>query len=615
MLAVVLLPQVHAALRGDDTWISALVAHPDLGLSSYLGDSLRDARDQLQGGRLMPLAAFSGSAMTLAEVHSVPLYRALLLALTLLDAALLFVLLRRLGASRSQAALTLVGFAAFLQFRRYHDASLGYVGATQLVFALELLSLIAFHGYLRTGERRSLLWAILALLAALGLYEVAYPLVVLQLLLALSERRGRAALRASAPFLALGIGAVALTYALRLTSTTVPTGYTVSSGGNFPWTALRSYAIQQVPPLPTSAILFDPSLFGSHPTPAEWVGAGWRAVLLGGVSGGLLARLTSADAPRPPYARLAALGAGLWLLPVMLLALAGKYQTELGPSRGYLPVLIQVFGVAIVVGIAAVAVGQAAARRSGLARWMSVAVFAGLMTITAGVTWYANIRVIALERTTIETRNLGERAMAAGVLDGVPPRSTVLFDGRDLVWPMGQLVENPKGLDAWVRLHAGRLEDARQEGSSLQPVGFACGADGSFPPSDCSPAARQVAYVRIRAGAGGGTVIVSETMSAGAKDPAQRPAQMVWVYAQGRRAGRPPTLVGTRPDGRPWTSRALRWRTARRGGDWTIFTAPVAPRGAPAIRSLDDPQGLVDFNQPVAPDAQVRIYGARDALP
>src|SRR5205823_4526076 len=139
------------------------------------------------------------------------------------------------GLPRPAALLAVVVMAGTIQLRSFHDPVLGYWGTTQLVLALTLASLLFLLRGLRGGERRHLIWSFLLFLPCPLLYEGAYPLVLLHLAVALGERRGRGAIRAAAPFLALGAFFVALSLYLRATATAVVPGYEV---GSSVWAAL-----------------------------------------------------------------------------------------------------------------------------------------------------------------------------------------------------------------------------------------------------------------------------------------------------------------------------------------------------------------------------------------
>jgi hypothetical protein len=615
VLAVVVLPAVHASLRGDDGWNSekqGLLELKGTSLARLIWGYIRDF--VATQGRPQPLGVAQGElTIWLFDDHPAA-YRLCLIALTVLCASLLYRLARRLGLGAASALLVLVLLAGAIQFRQSHDPMLGYYGTTQVVLALLLGSLLAFDRYLREGGSRALWLGVALFLLCPLLYESAYPLAGVHLALALMHRRGRAAIRAARPFLAIGAGFLLLSFVLRKLAPEVSAGYQVSFK---PLSILRSYAVQLLPPIPTSSVTLDPAPQLARPTKPELVGAAWRGLAVLALVAGCLLQLARERGERLPSGavvrRVLVVGAALWLTAPVLIATAVKYQQTLTPGRGYLPVLIQVFGYALVATGALLAALRAAGTRSVAALRLTVIGAACLLGFGAGVVGYANLRVVALEQPAKHTRELLEQAAADGVFAAVPERSTLLFGVRDMNWPGSwRFGESP--LESMLIDHTGRRFDGR---IVLPAATFGCRDGGGFPPPDCAPVASQAAWVHVRARRGGGIVIVARMRAGVGAGVLGAPARELWVYvadASARTPG-PARLIGSSAAG-PWSSDGLRWQPARAGRHWAIYRASVPADARATASSLDDSRAdAVDFSRPPAAPELARKFGTKGLLP
>jgi hypothetical protein len=615
LLAVVLLPAVHASLRGDDGWNSEKQGLLELKDTSLVGLIWGYVKDFVgTQGRPQPLGVIQGeTTIWLFDDHLV-LYRLCLIALTVLGAWLLYRLARRLGLGSASALLVLVLLAGAIQFRQSHDPMLGYYGTTQVVLVLLLGSLLAFDRYLQEGGAR-LLWMSIALFVLCPLlYESAYPLAGVHLALALMRRHGRAAVRAALPFLAVGVGFLLLSFVLRKLAPEVSAGYEVSFR---PWSTLRSYVVQLLPPLPTSSVALDPAPQLADPTKPELAGAAWRGLAVLVLVAGCLLQLARDRGARLPseatVRRVLVAGAALWLTAPALIATALKYQETLTPGRGYLPVLIQVFGYALVACATLLVLLRAAVGRSVAAVRFTVAAAACLFGFGAGVVGYANLRVVALEQPAKHTRELLERAATNGTFGGLPERSTLLFGFRDMNWPGGwRFGESP--LESMLLDHTGRRFDGR---IVLPAPSVECPDHGLFPPPDCAPLGSHQAWVHVRARRGGGIVIVARMRAGAAADAGGAPARELWVYVADASADtpRPARLIGSSPAG-PWASGDLRWRRDRAGRHWAIYRASVPAGSRPTAASLDDARAdAVDFSVRLPAPEVARKFGTQGLLP
>lgn len=616
LLALFLLPALHAGYRGDDAFSSE-----QNGLGEFVGRSLPEqlwALTELfwRSGRPQVLATYQGFTVAWFLGDDPVLFHAYLIFTTLITAGLLFVLVRRLGVSVAGSLLVLVLLAGAIQFRSYHDAQLGYWGTIQILLSLTLGSLIFYLSWLREGGRRRFLIAALLFLPVPLLYEGSYTLVALYLGLALHERRGWAAWRASALFLAYGFFFVILSLYLRSIATGAAENY--QPGGGPAW-ILRTYVIQLFPPLPGSNLIFgDFSPFiptGNQPTKAELLGGLWRGALVFAVVLALSLRMVWDHGARLVSRRavggIAITGALLWLAPVLIVSVSPKYQIELSPGKGHLPLFIQVFGWSLVAAAVLFTALRGALRRSFAAAVFTALAGAGLLGAGAGVVGYNNMRVVALEQPIIETRALLEHASADGAFSTLPDGASIIMSPRDMGWPTGNWTQVPESLEAMLVDKTHRRYDGRIPPDDKP---FDCPVTTINPPRECEPLDSRAAWVRVRAHRGGGTVSVASLPSGAHRNWAAEPARTLRVYARGDAVAPAPALTGVTSAGNPWTSTGLKWRRVAGGDDWSIREATIT--GTPPIAtSVDDSRGAFDFTNFGTPGGIVRIYGTKRLLP
>jgi hypothetical protein len=305
-------------------------------------------------------------------------------------------------------------------------------------------------------------------------------------------------------------------------------------------------------------------------------------------------------------------GAFLWLSPVATLALAPKYQGELSPGIGYLPVLIQSFGWALVAAAALLAAIRMARARSVLAGRLTVLGGAALLGLGAGVTGYGNVRVVALEVPKAEAADLFQTAPARGLLRAFEPGSTVLIPETDLGSPVIEWRAGNMTLEAMLLDETGRLYDAR----IMPPFDdrYNCEPAGGLVPSDCEPVRPSAGWMRIGVGRDVASVVMSRIAGTGSRSPAGAPARWLYVYVEGDGTPEPPLLAGIRRDGTPWRSDGVAWQPVRRGDGWAIYQAP-GPPDAVAADTIRDAGATVDFTADLTSAERVRILGTKRVLP
>jgi hypothetical protein len=610
-----LLPALHAPFFSDDVTASNVTGYRKLSGKSFLGFGAEQVWNfVVHSGRPQIFSNFPGyPVFTLLGEHPAA-YHAYILGVTALDGVLIYGLLRRLRAPAAAAALAIVLAAAWMQFRIYHDSMISFSGLVQTVLALVAGSLWCFTRWLDEGRRRDLVLAVALFFVACGIYEVAYPLCLAHVTLALAQRRGRAALRAAVPFVGVAMLFGIATLALRHVADSVATGYTVGAGG--PWTILRTYAVQLISPLPAMSIVADPSITGD-PDTGELFASVWRGLAVAAA----VAAFGSALPRRPVrWAPIVAVGAGFYLGPPVLLSFAGKYQVELNTSTAYLPVLMQVFGLAILATAAFGALLQLAAGRS---RAMVAGVIAGaaaFAALSAGVTAFNNIRVIGIIQPDRAARQLVDAAAGRGAFDALPAGTSVFFSDHDLLWEGPTPFEGYLYAELMLAEKTGRAYDARMlpaVGATFAPGSCARLANPIQQQPICAPPAKRAAWARVRLRPDGGTVIVAPLANpspTGFPSSTSQPTLIAYRQAHGSEPD-PPHLVGRTADGQLWTSDGLRWRRRDGAKTWALYSLDLGSGPRPIASSLDDDRGFIDFLAMPSWPLRARLMNTRHLLP
>jgi hypothetical protein len=611
LVALLLLPVLHAPFFSDDVTSSELNGYREI-----TGDSLVGLYFELfvefviDGGRPQVLSGLPGYPVFVLLGDHPTAYHAYILAMTVLDAALVYALLRRLRAPAPAAALVVVLAGAWMQFRIYHDSMISFAGLVQVVLACTLGALLFFARWLDEGRRRDMILAVVLYVAACSIYEVAYSLCAVFLALALTYRRGWSAVRAAAPFVAVAVLFAFSSVLLRQVGDSVAEGYTVSVGGGGIWTIMRTYAVQLISPLPTMSILADPSIAGD-PTTGELFAAAWRGLAAIVVVGALGFWLTRVRPTR--WAPAVAVGLGLYLTPPVLLSVAGKYQTELNTSDAYLPVLIQVFGLAILAVATMAALLRLAAARSPQMVLGVIAVAALFAGLTAGVTGFNNIRTVGMLQPDREARQLAEAATERGAFSEVPAGSSIFVPDRDIVWQGPVPYRGYHYLPLMLADRTGDVYDARQypsEGTER------CPRSADVVQLVCAPPAGRATWARFRLRPDGGTAIVAQLSRPVPKDYPRGTADRLIVYREtdDGTAPAPPELTGGGLDKKPWTAAGVTWRKLRGGDDWALYAGDVTGR-RPVVSTLDDPKSFIDFRAVPPPPQRARLLGTKRLLP
>lgn len=410
-------PALSSGWHGDDAFYSGLPGALESGRTTLLGAMQHSSALWSENGRWYPGLIVEKYAVFALFTDRFA-YKALLIALTL---AALEIFRRLVLACSDRATANAAAFCAVLalQIRGYHDPFLGYNGMIQVVAIATFVSLLALRKALVERDRLAGVLAVVTYVLAASIYEIVYLFGILHAVLAIRLRGFRAGLLAALPFGAIG-AALAIWGLLARSGAHIAAAnpYATSADPAGYAHALRD---QLTAALPLSYFFYDPSeifprwstlrdLVHMHPNP-------FLALALA-----LVAWAVFADPPKTTRRDLVALGAALWILPALLIPTLQKYQHELRPGLGYLPVFIEYTGVGLL-GAMAVAWLVRRIPRRGLIVTLIVAA-----TAIGTLTEAANRRVVAVIAPSYRVaRDDFESALRGGLLAAVPQGATVAF--------------------------------------------------------------------------------------------------------------------------------------------------------------------------------------------
>ncbi|MGD0052575.1 MAG: hypothetical protein ABSD03_12300 [Vulcanimicrobiaceae bacterium] len=360
-------------------------------------------------------------------------YKAFLIATTLVTLELF----RRCVARYTSLAtgnLAALAACAILQERAYHDAILAYNAMPQFVAIAMLLSLLAFADVLDRGRLGARALALGCFVLAAITYEEVYAFGLLYL--ALAKARGRtwvAALRASSPFLGISVLLILLAAALHV-AFPVHSLYALSFA---PLPVLRTGLEQIAAAFPLVYWAADPNGIFGRVNLEDFLRNAPLDPLVGAtfaVAAWLALRQVAGERIR--LAPLCTIGALIVVLPAFPVALLAKYQDELRPGLGYLPVFVEYFGVALLIVAGMLALRRLRARRTAT---LVCALAVGLVAAMTQATNVHVARALAPER---DAQLALQQALQHGLLRGIPDGATVTFQP-----PVGWIADDGEGPD------------------------------------------------------------------------------------------------------------------------------------------------------------------------
>lgn len=468
LATVYLVPALKTGYWAEDL-CQSLVPRAQMVLDgASFGKVVVDAiRHTLLSGRFFPLsAALMPTAHYLCgdAWH----YKAYILAGNLVDLLLFVGLVAQLTRRAGFAVFAGLVALGLIQFRVTLDPSLGFYGQMQILLASLLLCLISTQRWL---ERRSqspgrgtgwLFAAVSFYLICCLLYEVSYTLVLLPLaLIQRATGHWRRSMRLALPFLVV-VGVCGLqSFLIRWLH---PSDQYWHQTNIEPRRVLATLAGQISAGLPLSFFLCDPQdLYHVRGIPgfAQWLLTGPSSLLVLGSFALCLLSLPKRNASSESATQLPAplalegrwvlgLGTVLAVCPALMLSISPYHQTLIAPGVGWIPVLLQGYGVAWMLATGLWSMLQWPWLGGSAATWKRVGV-ALTVGVLVGWTYRANEEVVRCFTATPGStrfrgavadaggghhyqRELLELALQAGLLDEVPPGAVVAMTREYPFW-------------------------------------------------------------------------------------------------------------------------------------------------------------------------------------
>lgn len=401
LAALGLAPALGAGYWAEDIYYSAMIpANPILHDSTWLAETSDQVRHSLLVGRFYPITPVI-TAAAFALFRSVVAYKAYIVGMTLVDVVLFYALVRRLTGRKGFALLAGMMAVGLFQFRLSVDPILGYYGQIQWVIAAFLLSLIWLRRHLAGGRPAWLGASAGAYLLCTLAYEMTYTLAAIPLFLILRARPGRrAGLAMAAPFVASAGFSAGMTILVRRLH---PSDNYVHTTDLDPVRALGSFLCQVSAGLPLSYYLADPlRLFGRGRGLAAWVDWLLQPGVIAVAGLGLAvtfrtlrkARRAATDLGPVDDRTLVGLGLLLATCPAVLTAISPYHRSYLGPGVGWIGVMVQYYGVALLLALGAWRAARAGWGGGPFARRKCLAVALGLAAVL-GITHRSNVEVVA----------------------------------------------------------------------------------------------------------------------------------------------------------------------------------------------------------------------------
>ena len=589
LAAVFLAPAIQTGYWAEDLYQSIMPRGASVvGDRSLFGVASEHVKGTLIGGRFFPL-----TPALITTVHYVFreawAYKAFVVATGVLDIFLFYCLASKLGGRRDYGCFAACLTIGLVQYRVAVDPSLGFSAQMQLLIAGLFLSLLALQRHLEGEGWGWLAASVLLYFACTLLYEVSYVLVFLHVCLILRAAGGRGRrLRAALPFFcAVGFCGFQ-TWMVRWLHPTAAYWHHPSFD---PRAIALAVAHQASAGLPLSYFAFDPlGIFPGHGR-GGWLGwlFDWQVAQVGLPAfalsflclrdRGATAERTSGGIGR---GWLCGLGLILFLFPTPMIAISPYHRAAISPGVGWIPVLIEYYGVGLILSAVLWHFVRATAGGGSKAVWKCV-VASLLVAALVGMTYRANRQVVRcfnalpgseLHRDAVAVaggtwhnqRELLQAALGAGLLDEVPERS---------------IVQCAHEYPHWYDAMFGRYFYAAYAGKSLETV----------PPSAwAGPLAPEAYRVRdVFVGLDSGYVVLSR----GGDGPSTSGGLRLYVRHPGlsrRGAGVPfrVTTPGATESGGPPAIAGQDLRAIKSGRDWAVYSLealekPVAPESLQVV--------------------------------
>ncbi len=357
---VVMSPMLHSGYIYDDninSMINGILSYQRITVFQYFYDIIYN-NWFLTLGRFFPLSVYA--YLLDFFVTNVFLYKLIILISVIFTLLLFGYFVYLLTKSKALFVLSLLVIPLFFQFRLYHDPILGYHALLQVLFTLLLLSLIFLMHYLETGRTRYLGLSAVFYLLCLLTYDISYPFFILHLVLILLYKKKVSLteiIRKGSPFILLSGVLVSYVIVMRLLNGSALIGSSTGNAyvPNFDLLSIVGTLINQsVSAIPLSYYFLNPQNVFADSVGIFWTGFSLDYIFIGVMyftlfyllSRELYREIKNGGIINP--LNISLVGISLWIVPGIIISFSPKYQRDILPGLGYIPVYISYFGAALV---------------------------------------------------------------------------------------------------------------------------------------------------------------------------------------------------------------------------------------------------------------------------
>ena len=297
-------------------------------------------KNWMDSGRFYPLAFYSYSMFV--TFNTLFAYRTFQIVLNLAVILSFSFFVKKLTRNDLYAIVSILILPLFFQYRYYQDPITAYHGMLQLVALYMIWALILHTTGLEKGKLRYQLVGMILYACALLTYEISFAFILLFLVIPFFYGKGRRVILSMLPYILVTIVILGFTFYLRAAAPN-PT----YAGISFSWDAygiMKAFLSQLSAAIPLSYWLLATPDFMIYNAKVMLLNITMVDILLSLLMGTALLLALRYLPSKKAEGKVLLVGLMLWILPATILSLSFRYQTELSPGVGYLPVYVQYFG-------------------------------------------------------------------------------------------------------------------------------------------------------------------------------------------------------------------------------------------------------------------------------
>ena len=372
-------------------------------------------------------------------IENVSVYKALIILSILINQLIFRKVLLEFGVPLSGARLGMLLIPMLLQTRIYQDPVSGFYSLMQVLTAEMLLCALFLMRWLNGGKGRHLALSLVLFAAGLLTYEVCFPfLAMICVLIWVNRGSFKQAVRESLPF--VGVTLLMVIAVIVVRSRFLERTYAGVAFSLDPARIVQAAWRQFIAGLPLSyySAGYQAAVMDHVYPAAEFMnydfGSFLRSVQLSDVLIVLIAlavmnRIRAVDwgVWKDKRHELLVLGVSFAVLPIITIAVSERYQGQLMPGLGYLPVYMQYYGVAMLLLWV-----LPRFRDSECARAFCMSAFSLILLLNL-----QNNRAVTdlMNRHFYDPRNAGEAALRGGLLDFLPEDAVLVsLNDRRYLW-------------------------------------------------------------------------------------------------------------------------------------------------------------------------------------